>query len=738
MEKIWIDASEFDNYGGFILETQFVREMGQAYLMANGVGEAVKPAEVTFHISEGGKYRLFIRTKNWCSEYKADGLVSEIDGIRSKQVSGIMNVRDWYFEVGGDFELLPGKHTLKIYDTCGWFARFSAVVMTNDYNFTPSRELSMLKRQRAEMKSIKNKPQDLGEYDLIVVGAGVGGIVAAISAARYGLKTALINDRPCLGGNASEEANISLDGSAHRGFHETGIVFEIKSYKHKHNISWSEAFSYFSSMEKNLDIYLNTLVFDATAENGRITEIFAVNTLDMSEYKLRAPLFVDATGDGWLGYYAGANYRVGREAKFQHNESFAPECADGNTMSGCNTVMHHGSGLTVCGFLAEKTELPNEFNAPKWAFRLPEGEKLGRIPSKYECGEWWLEMPNDYDDLFESEFVRDSMIRLSLGYFNWLKNAFSGKDSTRNYVLKRIGTYNAKRESRRIMGDYIISENDYTEGKEVLDAVGYCGWNIDVHHPQGIFSGEKGKFTVNKAVPITPIPFGALYSENIDNLMMVGRCISVTHIGLGPARVQLTAGTMGQAVGTAAYLCKKKNATPREIRKIYIDELQQMLLKDGMLIPGVRNHDKEDLAPTAKITATSHTEWGAPENVSNGIVWKGEGKNYAWVSDVALPQSIELAFDRPTSVHQVRLTFDIPFDKYRYGYMEQPIAEKLVEDFLIFALVDETWQEVACVKGNIYRNAVVDFEPKNATSLRVMITKTADNERVIIPEIRIY
>ena len=737
MEKIWIDATEFEDYGGFILETQFVREMGQAYLMANGVGQAVAPATVTFHTAEEGYYRVYIRTKNWLPDYNPDSIVIEIDGLRSKHVCGEAHVRDWYFEIGGDFALKRGTHTLKIYDTKGWFARFACVVITNDYDFTPSKEIRMLKKQRAKIKKLETKTESMGYYDLIVVGGGVGGVVTAITAARYGLKTALINDRPKLGGNASDEANVTLEGSAHRGYHETGIVFELKTYRHNHSATWSETFEKFTSQEKNLDVFQNMLLLDAATDHNRITDIFTVDTLDLREYQFSSSLYVDATGDGWLGYYAGAQYRIGREARFQHNETLAPEIADGSTMSGCATAT--GSrNETVCSYLAEKTDEPIEFKAPAWSFQLPVGVELARTPSKIECGEWWLEMPNDYDDLFESEFVRDSMFRMSLGYFDWLKNSWTEREKAATYQLKKLGTYNAKRESRRLIGDYILTENDYVEEKTFPDTVGYCGWKIDVHHPDGIFSGKKGAFTSNKKIPISPIPFGALYSKNIENLMMAGRCISVTHLGLGPVRVQLTIGTMGQAVATAAYLCKMRNTTPRGIRDRHIDELQQLLLKDGMTVPGVKHHDSADLALQASVSATSHATNGDPKNVTNGKMWANDGEDYAWISEGDLPQSITLTFDKPNTIHQARITFDIPFSEYRYGYMEQPVTKHMVTDFSLSVFTENRWQELRRVSNNRNRLVVLDIEPTVADAIKITVQKTLCSTEAIITEIRIY
>ena len=739
MEKIWIDAVDFDCYGGFIAETQFIREMGQPYLLANGVGSPIVPASVSFSVRDGGMYRFFIRTKNWCSEHSPDGLILAVDGKRAKHICSQMNVRDWYFEIGGDFLLSKGTHKLTVSDTTGWFGRFSAVVITNDYDFMPSRELSILKRQRAEIKGEPYGETDLGSYDFIVVGGGVGGIVSAITAARYGLKTALVNDRPRLGGNAAEEANVSLEGAAHRGFHETGVVFEIKNYKQANGIDWSDAFEHFTSKEPSLDVFANMLLTNVITENGSIREILTVDTYTQKEYKLRGKLFADATGDAWLGYYAGAAYRIGREAQFQHGESAAPSVADGNTMSGCATTKDpFGRGDTICGYLATETDRVTPFTPPSWAFHLPEGDALGRSPERLDRGAWWLEMPNDYDDLFESEFVRDSMLRMAVGYFDWLKNSWQDREKASRYKLTALGTYNAKRETRRLIGDCILTENDYTEGVSYFDTVGYCGWKIDVHHVGGIFSGSGGQFTINKKIPISPIPFGALYSKNVHNLLMTGRCISVTHIGLGPVRVQLTAGILGQAIATAAYLCHQHSVLPREVRSRHMDELQQLLIKDGLYIPGVRNHDPLDLAREATVTATSHVPGGEPQNVTNGLVWHNDGDGYAWISASPLPQSIDLRFNDPKRVRQIRLTLEFPFDRYRYGYMEQPIAEALATDFTVSLLIDGDWTTVDRISNNIQRLVTVDIPATDTKGVRITVNRSVAVSHAVISEIRIY
>lgn len=738
MEKIWIDATEFTDRGGFILDTQFVREMGQSYLLANGVGEAVSPASTQFSVKEGGKYRVHIRTKNWCNECSPDGLIVSIDGIASEHICANMHSLGWYFEIAGDFELSKGTHTISVADTKGWFARFACVIITNDFDFTPSRDTAKLLDVRKQIKGENSCVTDGGKYDLIVVGGGVAGIVTAVSAARLGVKVALINDRPILGGNGSDEAHIALEGAAHRGEHETGIIYEIKSAMLKDNLTWTECFERFINKEKNITLFNNMLADGADCENGKIISIYATDVITLKKYTFSADLYTDATGDAWLGYYADALYHIGREASSQYNESFAPEIADGNTMSGCITKKVTDGKDTICSFYSVLTDIEQKFTPPDFAYKLPEGDELGREPMYIDRGEWWLETPNDYDDLFESEYVRDTMFRIAVGYFDWLKNSWKDRERVKNYKLKALGTYNAKRESRRLIGDYVMTGNDYKSGTDFPDSVCYCGWNIDVHHVGGIFSGKSGAFNLNEKIPITPLPFRCLYSKNVDNLMMVGRCISVSHVGLGPARTQLTGATMGQAVGTAAYICKKYGCTPRETDNKYIKELQQLLLLCDQYIPYVYNNDENDIARKAKITATSETESGKAVNVINGKTRPLDGEDYAFVSKGELPQSLFLEFKEETQIHQIRITFDIPFKDYSYGYLPQPTSKYIASDFEIKLKAKDGKEKTVSVKDNFNRLVVLDIDKVVAKSLEIKINKCIDFKYAKIVEVRIY
>ncbi len=738
MEKIWIDALEFQEYGGFRLETQFVREMGQGYLLADSCNGPVAPAETKFTVGQKGRYRVFLRTKNWCAGYDPDGLVVSVDGQKAGHIAGKMQITGWYFEVGGDFELEAGEHILGIHDTTGWFGRFAAVIITDDRDFYPSPEKSWWRARRAAMKGLACRVTDHGSFDLLVAGGGVPGVAAAVTAARHGLRVALVSDRPVLGGNGSDEGNVSLEGAGHRGYHETGVILEIKNYRHEKELSWSDAFAYFVEREKNITLFSNILVDGCQCEADSIRSVHGICTLDLTEHVFRAELFVDNTGDGWLGYYAGADYHIGREARWEYQEDFAPEEADGNTMSGCNIGIHPETGEMVCSYGASCGEKEVVFTAPDWAMKLPQGEAMNRDPVRLTRGEWWLENRNDYDDLWEQEYTRDALIRVSMGFYDWMKNSWPEREKVKNMALKVLGTFYAKRETRRLLGDYVMTQNDYRIRPDFPDAVCYCGWNLDVHHVMGIFSGSEGAYTCDEKIQITKLPFRCLYSRNISNLMMVGRCISASHVGMGSTRVMITGATMGQAVGTAAVLCKKYGQSPHQIGSGHMDELQQCLLKDGQSIPGVRNHDPGDLALTAEITADSWTESGSPRNVTNGKMRAADGEDYAWVSGKPLPQNLVLTLREPARISQVRITLDMPFARYAMGYDKMPTKDETLADFAVEACVDGNWSCVGSVENNIQRLVVLDFTPVWASAVRIWALRATTVEQAVIVEVRIY
>lgn len=725
MQTIWIDAAEFENKGGWKLESQFVRSVGSAYLLGlEKPGTPVEDASTSFTVEEDGNYRFFVRTKNWKFPEAPGQFALSADGEELPNVLGKMPTQKWYWEIAGDAYLKKGEHTLSAVDKTGWLARFASVVITNDMDFTPSPEIDRFHRQRAQIKGISQNIEEL-HFDYVIIGAGPAGIPAAIEAARNGLKVALVSGRPAIGGNASDEGTIGMEGAASNniGAWEGGIFGEVRALHMPGGLTYQAAFETLCAREKNLTVFVNELCIDADAENGHLISATTINTYTLKKTKFTADYFCDSSGDGWLGYYAGAAYRLGREAKWEYNESLAPEVPDTLTMSGC-----------ICGwqedlpkmrsYKAVKTDHKVPFTAPDWAIKLPEGEKLYREPVQIHSSSWWLENSNDHDDLWDDEFTRDEMVRLAIGYFHWIKNSAPLKPhlaaEVDYYELAAIALHNSKRESRRLIGDYVFNQNDCTADRVYPDAVSYCGWCIDVHHPRGIYSGAEGEFHSNVPVPVSPLPYRILYSKNIDNLFIAGRCCSVSHLGLGTVRVEATLATLGQVTGTAAYLCKKYSTNPRGIYENHIKELQQLLLRHDLTIPGVINEDEKDLARTATVTASS---------VADDVYFS---HNYG-TKDLWIPFETEIfagpycdAAKHPADFYKAELKNlsdkDVTFKAYLWQYNQNndinETIEKIAECEVALKANSETLVDLPFNAQSKLANFVVSFDANKDVAWR--------------------
>jgi len=744
VQNLWIDAIEFENYGGWMRETQFVREMGQPYLIANHTpGVPVENASTHFTVEKSGYYRFHVRTKNWKFPEAPGKFTLKVDDIQLKNVCGKMPTHRWYWEIADDIYLEAGEHCLEACDKTGWLSRFASVIITDDMDFTPSPELPIMLKQRAEFKKIDTTVADKGEWDYIVVGAGPGGIGAAISAARHGLKTALISGRPCLGGNASSEGTIGFDGATfnHPGYHETGISAETKRIHEELNYTWQQAIEVLVNAEPLITVFDNELCISAECEGNIITSIECVNTLTLQKSRFKSRLFADCTGDGWLGYYAGAKYRVGREAKHEFGEKFALDAPDTLTMSGCITGTRQDVGRLL-SFYLEDVGHPVDFKASDWAVKMPEGDKLNRKPQSKVMTEWWMENSNDYDDIFDAEFVRDELVRMVVGYFDWLKNSYTGRSEYQNRHMKYLALNNSKRENRRLVGDYMMNQNDFVEDKYFEDTVSYCGWKIDLHHPRGIYSEHEGPFYADFEIPITPIPYRCLYSCNVNNLFMAGRCVSVSHIALGSTRVESTINTLGQAIGVAAYLCNKYQVLPRDIYNNHIKELQQLLIKDDQTIFGVLNEDPDDLARTATVTATSEDKeiGGFASNVINGKLRSTPDECNTWISDIkdGLPQSITLTLEKASEISEIHITAVIDLELPRGACRSFPHFDYTARHITVECFDGNDWLQVFEIKDNYKRKIIAKIDPVLCEKLRVNVHSTSGADVVKINEIRIY
>ena len=130
----WIEAENFADYGGWLLDTQFAHKMGSGYLLAPGVGKPVAAAETKVTVGTAGRYRVLVRTKDWVPAHHPGRFALEIGGRRLEKVFGASG-RDWSWEEGGTVQLAAGPVGLKLVDLSGSYARCDAIVLTRDPSF---------------------------------------------------------------------------------------------------------------------------------------------------------------------------------------------------------------------------------------------------------------------------------------------------------------------------------------------------------------------------------------------------------------------------------------------------------------------------------------------------------------------------------------------------------------------------------------------------------------------------
>ena len=447
--------------------------------------------------------------------------------------------------------------------------------------------------------------------DLLVAGAGISGMCTAISAARKGLSVILINDRSVLGGNASSEIGVVIQGASHHGLNpaiyakENGIIEEIRlRLAHYYNQGGYGKYAVLDAVffdmiynEENINLLLNTVVCECEMKDGLIDKVFAVHSVNSEKYEIKADIYVDATGNGTLAYEAGAEFMIGREGKDEFGEFWAPEKHDDFTMG--NSIY----------FETEDTGKPCSFKAPDFAYDISEMSFMKDINKPENFGglscfgpHWAYEYGGQVDILKDHNDIEFELRKLIYGIWDYIKN--SGKfPQAETRVLKRVFAKAGSRESRRFCGDYILNENDIEKKIEFKDSVAIGGWPMDIHAPLGIYDS----LPASNFVPVTGtynIPFRCLYSRNVGNLMMAGRNISATHIALGSTRVMATCGAIGQAVGTAVYIAKKYDILPREIYEKHIEELQKILVADDQTIL-----NKNDKSVSWNVQVTSEMEY---------------------------------------------------------------------------------------------------------------------------------
>ncbi|MDP4238172.1 MAG: FAD-dependent oxidoreductase [Bacteroidota bacterium] len=585
---ILVEAESFAQKGGWVVDQQSMDIMGSPYLMAHGMGIPVRNATTTVQFPKTGTYHVFVRTRNWAGRWNTTDAPGKfkliVDSSVLEPVFGTES-DEWSWQKGGSIEIKSKTVSLTLKDLTGFNGRCDAILFSSDPNFIPPLDTKRIETLRAELNPTTVKPKNAGTFDFVVVGGGMAGTCAAISAARLGLKVALIQDRPVLGGNNSSEVRVHLGGRIRvEPFPAIGnLVNEIGPAKEgnaqpKGNYEDDKKILAIEA-EKNISLFLNHRANVVNMKNGRIMSIEATDIQTGEKKLFIAPLFADCTGDATIGTLAGAKYMTGRESARQYGETRAPEKTDSLTM-----------GSSVQWFAIGKA---NESSFPDIKWGLPWNESK---TYKITRGDWDWETGMGMNQLTEIERIRDYGLMVVYSNWSYLKNNSQEKDLFARKQLEWVAYVAGKRESKRLVGDYILTETDLTKANVYPDGTASTTWTIDLHTPDPensrLFLGAAFKsIAEHTAIYPYPIPFRCLYSVNVPNLMMAGRNISVTHVALGTVRLMRTGGMMGEVLGMAASICKKEKTDPRGVYQNYLPELVK-LMKKGIGKANIPNTQK--------------------------------------------------------------------------------------------------------------------------------------------------
>ncbi|MBW7997418.1 MAG: FAD-dependent oxidoreductase [Candidatus Glassbacteria bacterium] len=577
--------------------------------------------------------------------------------------------------------------------------------------------------------------------DVVIVGGGPSGVTAALAAARNGSSVVLVQNRPVLGGNSSSEVRMHIVGANNNlpDARETGIIEELRLENQVRNPQRSASMWDLLLWEKTwyhprITLLLNTVMDSCRTDSGLIRSISCYQMTTQTRFEIEGALFADCTGDGTLGYLAGNPWRQGQEGKAEYGESMAPDEPTPYTM---------GSSLL---FQGRDMGRPVPFIAPDWAHKYPTHESLGRNPGSPEYGYWWIEWGGMLDTIKDDDRIREELLKVLLGVWDHLKN--HGDHGAGNWALDWFGFLPARRENRRLLGAYILRQDDLTSGRVFDDEVAFGGWPIDHHFPEGIdYKGSDFWFS-NKLDDLYSIPLRSLHSATLRNLFIGGRCLSATHLALASTRVMATCAVIGQGIGTAAAHCSAMGRLPGELGKDDIEQIKQTLLRDDAYLLGTPNRDPDDLARKAKAGAASSLPVFGPENVLDGTARSRHGSGHQWRSRSLDPDDcrLELDFGEPVSLSRVHLCFDTGLsramtlthqDSYHETMIEGPQPET-VKDYVLEAHVDGTWCTVAVVAGNYQRLLVHEFSPLPVTKLRLNVLATHGVNQARVFEIRAY
>ena len=579
-KQLYIEAEQFASYGGWSLDQQFMEQMGSAYLLAHGMGVPVADAETEVSVPRAGRYHVYVRTYNWTAPFQlGEGPGKFTVKIGGKELGPVGHtgsvVWDWHHI--GEVRLPKGKVPLALHDLTGFEGRCDAVVLSRKY-------LEPWECQPPHLMPAMPEIREAGEFDFVVVGGGYSGICAAVAAARQGLKVALIQDRAVLGGNNSSEIRVQLGGAIDcEPYPNLGNLLKEFAPTEKGNAMPPSYYGDDAKMqivrnEKNISLFLLTkvikvehvggetkMVFGTYLHDPRINAVIGRHVVTGEMLRFRAPLFADCTGDGTVGYLAGAEYRVGRESRTEYREPGAPEEAD---------KMVLGASLQ---WSSRKDAEASPF--PEFSYGISLNEDSYQRMTK---GSWTWETGMFQDQIREAEKIRDYGMLAIYSNWSYLKNHASCRAEFAKRSLDWVSFNSGKRESRRLTGDVVLTQNHLEQNAQFPDGTAATTWSIDIHYPEPenskYFPGREFKSVCDQEeIPVTPIPYRCLYSKNIPNLFMAGRDISVTHIALASVRVMRTCAMMGEVVGLAAKVCHDHQCDPRRVFPVFFKDLRALM-----------------------------------------------------------------------------------------------------------------------------------------------------------------
>lgn len=581
MSSLFLEAESFRSPGGWVIDPAAMQQMGSAYLMAHGAGVPVADAETEFRLPEAGSHRVWVRTRDWTAVWKrgtpAGRFTLRIDGKELPEVLGTNGPR-WGWQCAGEVFLPAGGHTVALHDLTGFNGRCDALYLTDVPGDVPPDGGEALEAFRREKCQVV--PTDDPEfYDLVVAGGGIAGTVTALAGARLGLKTILLQDRAQLGGCNSSEIRVPLGGCTHIGAYPAigNTVQEIAPIYLMPGARPEEFYEDFRKINAfrvdcagKAELRLRERVIRVETDPAAPAVIAAVitrNTVTGAERRYRGRLFSDCTGDGTIAFAAGARFLYGTEGRSRFGESLAPPDSS-------NEVM----GLSVLWTSVEEDH-PVPFPDIDWGIEFSEES------CRYQTdGDWETETGQYRNQAEEEEYIRDYSLMTTFANWSYLKNHSARKAEWANRRINWISPCGGKRESRRFLGDYVMTQNDIEQGVPHPDGTASISWSIDLHYPEPEnrerFAEPFRSCAYHRGIPsFYPIPYRCLYSRDVGNLFLGGRIISLTHVAFSAARVMRTLGNLGEVVAMAARICKDENALPRDVYEHHLDKLKALMRK---------------------------------------------------------------------------------------------------------------------------------------------------------------